>query len=222
MALNVAEQSTLSYRFNRCDGFVQRADVVFAYPKADFKGGPETVADALQAIADYYKAATGVDPTAKFASRCVVAYRHREKERGQRECCPGWGPNWVNIPWSFLSNINQPLECATHEIAHPFVELLLPAGDRAMWTEGLCDFLRVGGFAKAGNPLEGRKREMYYIAASAGRNGEHLHDTYHAPAGRLLKSMRAIGLDPTKASDVRLTLENAVKSGFTIEYGPVP
>jgi hypothetical protein len=214
--LSPKEQEVWEGRYRCCDRMASSRDIVFVFPSAQFQKPPSKTIEALQGMYDHLKAATGVDPTQDFKSRCVVGYRHPIDEGGE-DCCPGWGDHWVNVPWSYLKKVDQPEECCTHELSHPFVELLIAKPDEKLWTEGLCDFLRIGVFAAIGLKPEVCKRTAEYCAAA---NNEG--DRYHDPAGRLLKAMLRQGFDPCQAKDVGIFLKSVLPQGLTTLFGCVP
>ncbi|MCY2952204.1 MAG: hypothetical protein NTU53_09540 [Planctomycetota bacterium] len=225
MGLNSKEQNTINTRYPRCDGVQESGDVVFAFPTGKYKGDPVATCSTLQVIYDHLKSATAFDPSAVFGRRCIVAYRHSGEEQTKKDCSPAWNEHYVNIPWPFLAISEQPLECATHELAHPFVDLIrrqYDIGNKSnrfgCWVEGLCDFLRIGGFTPIGQSQEARTREALYKAAAIAKKG----DSYHDPAGRLVQAMREQKLDPDSHVDVRKFLATSLPIGLSKLYGHVP
>jgi len=168
---------------------------MFVFPRSDFKRNPAQVVQVLQRAWNLLRQATGIDPVAAFGQRVVVGYRHPSDEGG-KDCDPGWGTQdgkdhgfpselwpFINIPWGYLREQNQPEEACSHEFAHPFAEVRPLKDNSKEWVEGLCDFLRLPLLHEMGLDAVARTKNAAYQAA-AWQPGAYY---YHDYAGRLLR-----------------------------------
>lgn len=138
--MNTEEEKTWRGRYSYCRNIEEKDDLIFAYPDG-FGKNPSAVAEDLQKSMNFLKSITNLDPTGFFHQRTVVGYRHPNDEGG-RNCQPGWLPNWVNIPWSYLEKHNEPQDACSHELVHPFYRISPLHNSNEGWGEGFCDFLR--------------------------------------------------------------------------------
>ncbi len=189
------EDSCWKARYSKCDGEERSSDLMFVSLRSHFKRNPAQVVQVLQRGWDVLCQATGINPVAAFGQRVVVGFRHPSDDGG-KDCDPGWGlqegkdygfpgERWpfINIPWGYLSQQDQPEEACSHEFVHPFVQVR-PLKDNAKeWVEGLCDFLRLPLLHEMGLVAVARIKDATYRAA-AWQPGA---DYYHDHAGRLLR-----------------------------------
>ena len=160
----------------------------------------------LQAGWDVLRKATDIDPVKTFGQRIVIGFRHPIDEGG-KDCSPGWslerggrhgfpGEKWpfINIPWGYLTNGDQPEECCTHEMVHAFIEAKPLRDNRKEWVEGMCDFLRLPVFDAVGMAKVRADRYRLYRASA----WQPRVNFYHDYAGRLIRWCDKHGLDPRK------------------------
>jgi len=141
--LNEEEKRTWDNRYSYCKHIELREDLVFVYPN-EFRGEADIVANKLQDGMDYLKYVCDLNSTHEFRRRTVIGYRHPNDEGG-KECCPGWLPNWINIPWNYLykkPEQNEPLDACSHELVHPYYNRSLLHNSNEEWGDCFCEFLR--------------------------------------------------------------------------------
>lgn len=201
--LHPEEQLCWQQRYSRCQHVETAKDAVFVHPDHQTFGGGRgrrCVAD-LQAAIDFLKRVTRYEPTKHFRQRVVVGYRHPLDEPGGRGCSPGWMPHWVNIPWGYLGRPDEPQDCCSHELVHPFFYMSpLDRGDNRVWGDGFCDFLRGFVLRAIGRTQAGEER-LQRMRASACKKG----DAYHDPAGQLILYAEGCG-DPRRETVLQKAL----------------
>lgn len=176
--MNIKEEKTWRGRYSYCRNIEEKDDLIFVYPD-EFNKNPSEVAEDLQKSINLLKNITNLDPTEFFQQRTVIGYRHPNDEGG-RNCQPGWLPNWVNIPWSYLEKHNEPQDACSHELIHPFFRCSPLHNRNEGWGDGFCDFLR--GPVKKIMGLNGDDWWQRMINAAK----DNLDSEYHYPAGQFI------------------------------------
>lgn len=196
MGLSATEEKCWRKRYNSCDGIVVTKSLVFVFPKADFPPGgkngrdPHAICQDLQKCWDHLQCILEVDPVSdKYGTRIVVGYRD-PRDEGGADCNAGFELEdvgsgekcpYINIPWGYRDRINEPVECCSHEMVHPFVASKPLADMSEKWVEGVCDFLRVPLLRVVAREKEANDWEVKFLN-SAWKTA----NSYHDHAGRLL------------------------------------
>ena len=180
------EQCVVKKRYGKCDGLKENSDLVFCYPQGEFsecraKHALEDAAGQWQEI----RCLTDVNPTTDKGFRVVVGYRHPDDEDG-KDCDPGYGKEcgvpFINIPWEYLGHDNEPAECLSHELVHAFADVKQLKDKCKLWTEGMCDFLRLFALRAIGQAEPATRMEKEYRSRAWKMDGN-----YADYAGRLLR-----------------------------------
>lgn len=145
------KEETDKKRYSHCNNSEEREDLIFLFPD-EFNKDPIVTADKMQKIVDFLKGITDLDPTKFFEQRVVVGYRHFDDENKYKKN-PIWTPHRISIPWQydkkepdesldFYNSEEQPLDCCTHELVHPFFRCSSLRKKNKVWEEPFREFLR--------------------------------------------------------------------------------
>jgi len=137
--MNQKEENTIK-RYKYCNNIQEREDLIFIYP-SEFSKDSNVIANELQKGVDWLKKITSIDPTTIFGQRVIIAYRHPNDECGGKQQ-PIWTKNRISIPWKYLIKPDEPLDCCTHELVHPFFRCSPINSRNEGWGEGFCEFIR--------------------------------------------------------------------------------
>lgn len=220
--LSPHEEKCFKTRYSDCNKYTGTQDIVFCYPLQLFNGNPTKVCNNIQRAFDILNRMGLYDrtPTYFFGQRTVIGFL--------RNCCAGWGPNWINIPWESLTQpetspvsvhlADQVEFTCSHEIVHPFETMFLGNNSNKKWKEGFCDFLRVVLLKEMG--LLNYAQQWEEVILSATKNGEC--DVYHDTAGRISNWCRYYVGPKNKItiSELSYALKNLIVKSMDNELDP--
>lgn len=139
--INSHEQKIFNDRFPDCKKLEGRGDIVFVYTD-EFQGDIYETANALQAMTDFLRRVTCLNPVQFFNSRIMIGYSKNSLQAKQ----PNWSGkegNRIYIPWKDkYFKQDELLRSCSHELVHPFFRVSPLHYNNQSWGEGFCDFLR--------------------------------------------------------------------------------
>ncbi len=132
------EQRIFNNQFPDCKNLEGRGDIIFVYID-EFQGDIYEIANALQAMTDFLKYVTCLNPAQFFNSRIMVGHNKNASQ-------PNWSgkeDNYIYIPWEDkYFKKDKLLHSCSHELVHPFFRVSPLHYSNEWWGEGFCDFLR--------------------------------------------------------------------------------
>ena len=224
------EESCWKLRYGHCDGIERSDDLVLVFPSDQFKRSPALVVKKLQSSWDLLREMTGIDPRKHFGQRVVIGYRHRSDEGGQ-DCLPGWiaqsgwtygfsGEIWpcINVPWYYLKARDEPEECLTVELVHPFLAAKRPLHG-GMWDEAICEFLSLP-LCDAAGLTKVRDHRYRLYRRSAWRSETWIFQDY---TGRLIRWCERNNLNLRKPDQLKVAVRQLWDMDFEAVLGkPLP
>ncbi len=181
-----AEVHCIKRRYSCCPHHIERADFVFVAPEGRPKEKLDVIADKISEQWRIIESLSGVNPSRVNTSRVIIGYRHPKDEPGEQDCDPGYGRHcktpFINIPWGYFDQENQPLESLSHELVHVFDDVSPVLPKTCEWREGRCDFMRLFALYACGLGDIAEEKATCY------RHAAYQDDAccYHDYAGRLL------------------------------------